>query len=156
MIIAVKWRVGYIGSLVAITGIFWWAQALRQLRTNFHHLSFICTLERLNGVRTSPTTESYRPDLGIWYISLWLFDWCIAGVLCKFPGNPVNGFTSPTRASYDIGQEITFECVEGFTLVGTEKSECTEKGSFSGTLPSCTSKHVWYLECDGVIHCNSL
>lgn len=63
-----------------------------------------------------------------------------SGVSCVFPGNPVKGYTSPTRSFYEIGEEVQFDCEEGYTLVGSQTSECTENGSFDEKLPSCISK----------------
>ncbi|XP_077970683.1 CUB and sushi domain-containing protein 1-like isoform X3 [Styela clava] len=58
-------------------------------------------------------------------------------VTCSFPGNPMNGVTSPTRFSYDVGAVIKFECEEGFTISGTDSARCLESGAFSSALPSC-------------------
>nr|QKY88669.1 putative C3b receptor CR1_tm [Botryllus schlosseri] len=58
-------------------------------------------------------------------------------VTCEFPGSPDNGKTQPQKDEYTVNDVITFECDDGYRLVGLESSRCSDSGRFSGFLPTC-------------------
>ncbi|XP_013393808.1 sushi, von Willebrand factor type A, EGF and pentraxin domain-containing protein 1 [Lingula anatina] len=63
-------------------------------------------------------------------------DCCDNEVTCPYPGRPSRGKVSGEwPAKY--GMVATFQCDEGFALIGRDLLICTETGSWDGTLPKC-------------------
>ncbi|XP_078348042.1 sushi, von Willebrand factor type A, EGF and pentraxin domain-containing protein 1-like isoform X3 [Oculina patagonica] len=59
---------------------------------------------------------------------------CSAPADCKDPGSPSNGVRRGN--SFGHGKQITFACVKGFVLIGSETSIC-HKGTWTHALPRC-------------------
>ncbi|KAM6472547.1 complement C2 [Liasis olivaceus] len=58
-----------------------------------------------------------------------------------------NGFFSPRRNSHPIGDILSFECSDGYRLLGSSQRYCQPNGQWNGTSPVCD---------DGVGHCRTL
>ncbi|XP_025028234.1 complement C2 [Python bivittatus] len=58
-----------------------------------------------------------------------------------------NGFFSPRRNSHPIGDILSFECSDGYQLLGSSQRYCQPNGQWNGTSPVCD---------DGVGHCRAL
>jgi len=57
---------------------------------------------------------------------------------CGDPGTPSNGNTIITTTT--IGSVVNHTCDEGYVLEGESQRECLANRSWSGSLPSCSSK----------------
>ncbi|KAJ7317375.1 hypothetical protein JRQ81_003537 [Phrynocephalus forsythii] len=58
-----------------------------------------------------------------------------------------HGSFSPRRSSHPVGDILTFECFDGYQLLGSSQRHCLPNGRWNGTAPVCD---------DGVGHCRSL
>ena len=61
---------------------------------------------------------------------------------CRYPGAPVRGVITPVKFVYSVGDEITVVCDQGFFVAGEPSVHCSEDGSWSDKVPTCTD----YLE----------
>ena len=59
---------------------------------------------------------------------------------CKDPGNPSNG--ERLGNNFNHGSQITFVCMEGFTLTGNSTTVCQE-GNWSHALPNCKGNFIF-------------
>ena len=57
---------------------------------------------------------------------------------CGFPGRPGNGSTIGAEKFFYPGEEVTFQCDNGYILFGADRRICQEDGSWSGALPECS------------------
>ena len=62
----------------------------------------------------------------------------IPGKDCGFPGRPGNGSTIGAEKFFYPGEEVTFQCDNGYILFGADRRICQEDGSWSGALPECS------------------
>ena len=70
--------------------------------------------------------------------------WCsFSGKDCGFPGRPGNGTTIGAEKFFYPGEEVTFQCDNGFILFGGDRRICQEDGSWSGSLPECSKIHTF-------------
>ena len=77
--------------------------------------------------------------------------WCsFSGKDCGFPGRPGNGTTIGAEKFFYPGEEVTFECDNGYILFGGDRRICQEDGSWSGSLPECSK--IQFYELDNSIH----
>ena len=82
----------------------------------------------------------------LYYISmLFLF----SGKDCGFPGRPGNGTTIGAEKFFYPGEEVTFQCDNGFILFGGDRRICQEDGSWSGSLPECSKTFLQWLKKRG-------
>ncbi|VEN60620.1 unnamed protein product [Callosobruchus maculatus] len=56
---------------------------------------------------------------------------------CSYIGEPKNGFISPTKFSYDPGDELEIICNSGFETEIEERPRCLPDGKWSTALPEC-------------------
>ena len=73
-----------------------------------------------------------------------------SGKDCGFPGRPGNGTTIGAEKFFYPGEEVTFECDNGYILFGGDRRICQEDGSWSGSLPECSK--IQFYELDNSIH----
>lgn len=66
-----------------------------------------------------------------------------SAVTCRFPGNPKDGTVSPSQVSYEVGDAVSYECREGFKLVGRKSRKCSSTGLFDGIAPLCSRTLFW-------------
>ena len=59
---------------------------------------------------------------------------------CKDPGSPSNGARLGSNLNH--GSQITFVCMEGFTLIGNSTTVCQE-GNWSHALPKCKGNFIF-------------
>ena len=69
-----------------------------------------------------------------------------AGKDCGFPGRPSNGSALSAEKFFYPGEEVAFECDEGFVLFGRSRRTCMEGGAWSDNLPECSEYRVCYYE----------
>eukprot|EP00731_Ephydatia_muelleri_P021328 Em0013g1055a len=85
-----------------------------------------------NGFRMSGmTSRTCQPD-GQWSGAE---PQCIA-VDCGSLSDPKGGSVTVTTTSF--GGKATYSCKKGFTLIGVSTRDCTEKGIWSGSAPTCS------------------
>ena len=65
--------------------------------------------------------------------------YCVKGIDCGDPGEPVNGNTIFTTTFVD--DIATFECDPGFELFGDSQRTCQMSGSWTGAVPECRRKN---------------
>ncbi|XP_060126972.1 uncharacterized protein LOC118080127 [Zootoca vivipara] len=65
-------------------------------------------------------------------------------ITCFRPLDFENGLYEPRQRSYDVGQELRFECYQGYTLRGSRNRTCLPNGKWSGETTICD---------DGAGHC---
>ncbi|XP_042307061.1 complement C2 isoform X2 [Sceloporus undulatus] len=58
-----------------------------------------------------------------------------------------HGSFNPRRSSHPIGDILSFECFDGYQLLGSSQRHCLPNGRWNGTAPVCD---------DGVGHCRSI
>uniref|UniRef100_A0ABM5FHQ2 Complement C2 n=1 Tax=Pogona vitticeps TaxID=103695 RepID=A0ABM5FHQ2_9SAUR len=58
-----------------------------------------------------------------------------------------HGSFSPRRSAHPVGDILSFECFDGYQLLGSSQRHCLPNGRWNGTSPVCD---------DGVGHCRSL
>ncbi|XP_072019512.1 sushi, von Willebrand factor type A, EGF and pentraxin domain-containing protein 1-like isoform X5 [Amphiura filiformis] len=58
-------------------------------------------------------------------------------VTCLIPAHPSNGFLFPSLTIYAYGQQVTFQCSQGFQLVGEESATCVNVNTWSNASPAC-------------------
>ncbi|KAM3847440.1 complement C2-like [Vipera latastei] len=58
-----------------------------------------------------------------------------------------NGFFTPRRTFHPIGDILSFQCSDGYQLLGSSQRYCQPNGQWNGTAPVCD---------DGVGHCRTL
>jgi hypothetical protein len=64
---------------------------------------------------------------------------------CPHPGTPTNGVLLATDLS--IGQNVSYNCKPGYTLIGAPVRYCQDIEQWTGSLPECLSEYIeWYLE----------
>lgn len=56
---------------------------------------------------------------------------------CGFPGRPRNGSFSGNALLFEVGQDVTYQCEEGFVLFGPETRSCLSNGTWTRALPEC-------------------
>ena len=54
----------------------------------------------------------------------------------------MRGVITPVKFVYSVGDEITVVCDQGFFVAGEPSVHCSEDGSWSDKVPTCTD----YLE----------
>ena len=69
-----------------------------------------------------------------------------SGKDCGFPGRPGNGTTIGAEKFFYPGEEVTFQCDNGFILFGGDRRICQEDGSWSGSLPECSKTFLQWLK----------
>ncbi|XP_039086000.1 complement receptor type 2 [Hyaena hyaena] len=69
---------------------------------------------------------------------------CFKGCL---PPPPINhgSYTILDKEFFSIGQEVSYSCDPGYTLIGTNPIQCTSLGTWSHTAPDCEAK-----SCDAI------
>nr|XP_028573449.1 complement factor B [Podarcis muralis] len=65
-------------------------------------------------------------------------------ITCSRPLDFENGLYEPRQRSYNVGQELRFECYQGYTLRGSRNRTCLPNGKWSGETTICD---------DGAGHC---
>ncbi|XP_032997846.1 complement factor B [Lacerta agilis] len=65
-------------------------------------------------------------------------------ITCFRPLDFENGLYEPRQRSYSVGQELRFECYQGYTLRGSQNRTCLPNGKWSGETTICD---------DGAGHC---
>uniref|UniRef100_A0A5F9CK94 E-selectin n=1 Tax=Oryctolagus cuniculus TaxID=9986 RepID=A0A5F9CK94_RABIT len=70
-------------------------------------------------------------------------------VECDTMGKPANGDVkcSPSQGSAPWNTTCTFDCEEGFTLLGARSLQCTSSGSWDNEKPTCKA-----VSCDTIHH----
>jgi hypothetical protein len=72
-----------------------------------------------------------------------MFTFISQGVHCQNPDAPTNGKVSGN--SYFFGDQIQYECEEGFHLVGNDQAVCSENGTWSAEAPQCKGRFLYAL-----------
>ena len=62
----------------------------------------------------------------------------ITAILCPKLPNPVNG--SVSVSGFRVGSKATYECDDGFVLVGLATRKCLITAKWSGEAPVCKRK----------------
>ena len=64
---------------------------------------------------------------------------CIVEMKCGPPTPAQDGFIKIAnfRGDYTFGSQAIYHCNQGFILWGNSHRTCTEKGEWSGSLPTC-------------------
>uniref|UniRef100_A0ABI7W869 Sushi domain-containing protein n=1 Tax=Felis catus TaxID=9685 RepID=A0ABI7W869_FELCA len=67
-------------------------------------------------------------------------EWCL-------PPPPINhgSYNILDKEFFPIGQEVSYSCDPGYTLIGTNPIQCTSLGTWSHTAPECEAK-----SCDAI------
>ncbi|XP_072019518.1 complement receptor type 2-like isoform X10 [Amphiura filiformis] len=62
-------------------------------------------------------------------------------VSCVAPPAPIEGSLQPEQTSYSSGQQVNFQCNEGYQIPSGQQSYavCTQGGSWSSQTPSCSA-----------------
>nr|QKY88667.1 putative soluble C3b receptor CR1_S1 [Botryllus schlosseri] len=94
-------------------------------------ITYVC----IDGYETNDETESVCSRNGLFSNPPPVCTMII--VSCRFPGNPVNGVTTPKKVSYEVAERITYQCNRGYTISGVTSSICTSQGNFTGRVPTC-------------------
>ncbi len=58
-----------------------------------------------------------------------------AGAACAEPGLPSNG--KKHGEDYSIGATVTYECDDGYKLIGSSSRTCLDDSRWSTALPTC-------------------
>jgi len=61
---------------------------------------------------------------------------------CTAVANPVNGHVQVTGSGLD--SVATFECNEGYSLVGSSTLVCTDELVWNGNLPVCKKSNIYF------------
>ena len=64
-------------------------------------------------------------------------------ITCLSPAHPPSGFLNPALTTYAYGQQVTFQCNDGFQLVGEETAACISENMWSNSSPDCEGKITW-------------
>lgn len=57
--------------------------------------------------------------------------------LCGYPGTPSGGNVFPSSQAYAINDNVTYNCADGLTVVGSDKRTCQKDGTWSLQIPRC-------------------
>ena len=111
------------------------------LQNDAENLTLLNNVENLEESLINSSVRVY-----LYYISmLFLF----SGKDCGFPGRPGNGTTIGAEKFFYPGEEVTFQCDNGFILFGGDRRICQEDGSWSGSLPECSKTFLQWLKKRG-------
>ena len=53
---------------------------------------------------------------------------------------PRDGTVDPVKELYEFGEYVTVFCLQGFTLIGSEKRMCLRSSLWSGQVPTCSAE----------------
>ena len=96
------------------------------------------SLFSISGVDIQETNDEYTLDIG--------------DSSCGYPGSPRNGSVDSAVMLYRQGEEVTFTCQEGFVLFGPDKRTCRRNGTWSDTIPECSTYILFFIP----IICNKI
>lgn len=65
---------------------------------------------------------------------VWSYCLFVTGITCD---NPMDTASMERNHQFLCGTEMTFECAEGFRLVGSHSLRCLETGNWSNSIPTC-------------------
>ena len=57
--------------------------------------------------------------------------------MCAFPGEPENGYVTPSRFAYPVGDGVAIVCAADHEPLGPAFIYCTSRGSWSSPLSPC-------------------
>lgn len=106
----------------------------------------LCKLHQTRIVKHALKKGSLKEQYYILYFSVVLR----SVVDCGHPGVPDNGAVQLSATTFD--SVATFQCNQGYLLVGSTRRECQSNGQWSGTQPVCNGKAENHQECNLKIH----
>lgn len=72
--------------------------------------------------------EHFAPNVGVLFLH-------VTGISCGVPPPLENGFYS--AEDFHAGSTVTYQCNNGYYLLGDSRMFCTDNGSWNGISPSC-------------------
>lgn len=60
--------------------------------------------------------------------------------LSTYPGSVIGGTISKVKFYYEVGETVSFKCSFGLDINGVKMLECLADGSWSASVPTCSSK----------------
>ncbi|XP_028937375.1 complement factor H-related protein 5 isoform X2 [Ornithorhynchus anatinus] len=108
-----------------------WSDSKKLYTETGEVIEFTCKL----GFMKAPGSPSFQAQCLQGRI---IYPKCIEGLPCGKPLLMLNGFTSDeTKEIYQTGEEVTYQCLEGFEISGSPNVKC-EGGEWS-IAPKCTA-----------------
>ncbi len=69
----------------------------------------------------------------------------ILGLECGPPSQPWNTTYSPIKASYHVGDEVKYSCINStFVMFGSDERHCGSDGRWVGFAPLCRQGKMEY------------
>ncbi|XP_060586153.1 P-selectin-like, partial [Ruditapes philippinarum] len=114
---------------------------------NGTEIGAFATLECYDGYRASYGSQPVCDNTAHWEV----FVWC-KPVECGEVEAPTNGTMNVSGLTF--GNNVTFQCEEGYEIKGTDMIRCVSTGSWSASVPTCIEDNYDAVDKDKVSNSN--
>ncbi|XP_072445526.1 complement factor B-like [Chiloscyllium punctatum] len=107
-------------------------------------MTYICP----DGFRPYPVSWRYCTKFGSWSVLRNIYRETAHEAKCKEmrclrPEHFEFGRFDPVKTAYKVNDSITFQCYDGYLLIGSATCTCLPNGQWSGNLPRCNTEGMF-------------